>query len=181
MGVSLWRRARSSKLAVSAVSTAVVSVAGISCEIPRPPSKARSAPSTASHGCWSASRLRSVITILVTVGVLLGVPGCWLVRSQPSASNPAHPSLTSLSREFTADAGPAAGDCAMSPACPPSLAMAVLPPSATVLVALGIAVVLTAIGGSVAHRVAPARRGPHRGVVPHTGQDILTRFCLARR
>lgn len=180
MGVSCWRGARP-RLAVSAVSTAVASVTGLSGEIPRPPSKARSAPSTASLGCFSASRLRSVMSILLAAWVLLSVAGCWLVRSQPSEPTPAHASVTSLSREFAISAEPAAGDCAMSPACPQSLAMAVLPPSATVLVALEAAVVVTAIGGSVAHRAAPATRGPLCSVVALTGKDILTRFCLARR
>lgn len=127
-------------------------------------------------------RLRSFISIAVAVWVLVGVVDCWPARSEPFESNPTHAFFTSLSGEFAVNADHAAVDCAMSPACPQAFAMAVLPPPAAALVALAIAVVVTTIVGSVAHREAPGRRGPSRGVpVALTGRDVLTRFCQARR
>jgi lipoprotein LpqS len=126
--------------------------------------------------------LRSVIAIVVAVWVLVGVAGCWLVRSEPSESNPVHAFFTSLSSELAVNADHTAADCAMSPTCAQAFAMAVLPPSATVLVAPGAAVVVCTIVGSVAHGATPARRGPpHGALIALIGQDILTRLCLARR
>jgi hypothetical protein len=142
-----------------------------------PPAQSRGA--VASHG---PLRLRSAITIVVVVWVLVGVAGCCLVRSEPSESNPAHAFFTSLSGEFAVNADHAAADCAMSPACPQAYAIAMLPLPATALVALATAVVASTIVGSIAHCAPPARRGPPRGVLAAlTGRDVLTRFCLARR
>jgi len=134
------------------------------------------------HATYGPLRPRLVMTIMVAVWVLGGVAGCWITRSEPSESNPAQAIFTSLSDEFAVNADHATADCATSPGCPQASGMAVLAPSTTILVALGTALVVTTIVGSVAHRAAAARRGPpHGALVALTGQDVLTRFCLARR
>jgi hypothetical protein len=127
-------------------------------------------------------RLRSVMTIVVAVWVFVGVAGCcWLVQLEPSESTPAQAFSISLRDGFAVNADHVTADCAVCPACPQTFAMAVLPPSATALVALGTAMVVTIVG-SGAHGAVPARRGSPRGVlVALSGQDVLTRFCLARR
>lgn len=120
--------------------------------------------------------------ILLTVWVLVGVAGCWLVQSESSQSNSAHASYASLSAEFAVNADHSAADCTASPECPQAFAIAVLPLSATALVTLGSGVAVTTAVGSVTDGVSPGRRGPPRGVsVALSGRDILTRFCLARR
>jgi lipoprotein LpqS len=144
--------------------------------VDQPPAQSRGSVST-----YGPLQLRSVMTIMVAVWVLVGVAGCWIVRSEPSESNPAHAFSISLSGEFAVNADHARPDCAMS-ACPKAFAMAVLPPSVTALVALVAAIVVTTIVGSAAHCAAPTRQSPPRGVlIALTGQDVLTRFCLARR
>jgi lipoprotein LpqS len=132
---------------------------------------------------YGPRRLRSAIAIMVTVWMFVGVAGCcYLVRSEGSELSPAQAFSTSLTSEFALNADHASVDCAASPACPQAFAMAALPPSATALVALAIAVVVATVVGSVANRVAPTRRAPPSGVlVALTGQDVLTRLCLARR
>ncbi|ASQ89216.1 hypothetical protein CE197_13075 [Mycobacterium intracellulare subsp. chimaera] len=70
-----------------------------------------------------------------------------------------------------------------STGCHHAFTIAVLPaPWSAALVGLGVVVALVALRGSLPHRVAPIGRGPPRAAATFiTGQDLLTRFCLARR
>lgn len=127
-------------------------------------------------------RLRSVIVIAAAVWVLIGTAGCELVRSASPASDPPHALLTSLGGEFTVTMDNAGLDRSWSHACPKTFTKVVLPRPASALVALGVVVAGVAIAGSLAHLVLPAGRGPPRGLAAAlTGQDLLTRFSLARR
>jgi hypothetical protein len=127
-------------------------------------------------------RLRSVVAIVVVVWVIVGVAGCCQTRSEPTESTSAQALFTSPSSEFAVNADHATADCAVSQACPQAFAPAVLPPSATALIALMTAVVAAVVIGSVAHCAALVRRAPPRDVlVVLSGQDVLMRFCLARR
>jgi len=62
------------------------------------------------------------------------------------------------------------------------VATAVLPRSSTTLIQLGAAAAVVAITTMLASLVTPAGRGPPRALASVlVGQDISTRFCVARR
>jgi hypothetical protein len=66
--------------------------------------------------------------------------------------------------------------------CHDVFATAALPRPATTLVALGFMPAVVAIAAVLASFVLPAGRGPPKALPAGlTGQDLLTRFCLARR
>lgn len=126
-------------------------------------------------------QLRSVITIVVALWMLAGVADCCLIRSGPSVSHPAGLILTSPSGNLFTNADHTGTDCASSPTCLHTFAVAEPPLKATALVALG-SMVVTAIVASIARCAARIRRPvPGGSPVLPTGQDVLTRFCLARR
>lgn len=128
------------------------------------------------------ARLRTVTAVVAALWLLAGAASCFLVCPERSASNPAHAVLTSRDGEFAVHADHARVECGQSPACPQALATTLLPRSATALVALWTAVAMATVAGSLARWVAPTRRGPPGGLpLVLTGQDLLTRFCLARR
>lgn len=126
-------------------------------------------------------RLGSVITIVVALWMLAGVADCCLVRSGPSVSHPADLILASPSGELFTNADHAGTDCTSLPTCLHAFAAAEPPLKATALVALG-SMVVTAIVASIARRAAPTRpAAPGGSPVLLTGQDVLTRLCIARR
>ncbi|WP_241777298.1 hypothetical protein [Mycobacterium intracellulare] len=66
--------------------------------------------------------------------------------------------------------------------CSKVFATAPLSGPVTTLVALGLIVAVVFIAGSWIKLVAPVGRGPPRAVAPvFSGQELLTRFCIARR
>jgi lipoprotein LpqS len=127
-----------------------------------------------------ALQWRSVIAIVAVAWLLAGAAGWWLVHSQSPPPDPVHAVLTSASGEFAVNADHVPVDC-LSPACPRAIAAALLPQPTTVLVALGATAAVTAVADSLVHQLVPPTRGPPRGRAGAlTGQDLLTRLCLAR-
>lgn len=127
-------------------------------------------------------RLQSVIAIATVVWVLAIAAGCGLLRFESPGSDQARAFLTSLDSEFAVNADQARLDECSSFAYPTAFAATVPPRSATTLVALGAIVAVAAIVGSLNHLLVPARRGPPRALTTvFTSQDLLTRFCIARR
>lgn len=65
--------------------------------------------------------------------------------------------------------------------CHDVFATAALPRSATTVVELGVVTAVAAITVALTNLAMAPVRGPPRMLPPLTGQDLLTRFCLARR
>ncbi len=137
---------------------------------------------------WSVAvcnppRRRLVVATAAAVAVLAIAGHCGLLRSVPQ-SPPSQSSLTSLGGKLTAGAAQVHLVDGL-PNCKSSkvLVTAALPKSATTaLIALGAG--LAAIIGTalLVQLVVPAGRDPPRVLVSaRTGQDLLTRLCLARR
>lgn len=136
---------------------------------------------------WSAVRLprrRLVVAVAGVVAVLAIAGHCGLLRSVPQSSSSSKFLVTSLSGDLTAQAAqPHLVDGL--PVCKLAkvLVTAAVPKSAiTALIALGAGVAAIIGAALFAQLVVPAGRGPPRALVTaRTGQDLLTRLCLARR
>lgn len=125
----------------------------------------------------------AVVAMALTVWVLAMLSHFGSLRPGSVAPHSSPPSLTSLSDGFTASVdAPQLVDDSLT-ACHYAFSNAVLPKSSsTTLTALGVVVAVVAVAGWLAPRVVAAGRGPPCGPAAFlTGQDLLTRFCVARR
>lgn len=128
------------------------------------------------------SGLRLFIGLAAVVAVVAVVGYCWPDLSGPRASHTPHALLTSPGSEFTVNAEHAHFVDGSSTACHESVTTAALPRSGTASVARGVVVAVVAITGWLAQPPVVAGRGPPRALgTALTGQDLLTRFCRARR
>jgi lipoprotein LpqS len=126
--------------------------------------------------------LRLFIGVAAAVAVVAVVGHCEPNLSEPRASHTPHPLLSSLGGEFTVNAEHAHLVDGSSTACHESVPTAVLPRSATASVGLGAVMAVVAITGWQAQPAVLAGRGPPGALgTALTGQDLLRRFCLARR
>lgn len=138
---------------------------------------------------WSVAvcdsrRRRLVVAVAGAVAVLAIAGHCGLWRSVPQPPSASKFFVTSLGGEFTAHAAqPRLADGL--PVCKLAkvLVTAALPKSAmTALIALGAGVAAIIGTALLAQLVVPAGRGPPGALgTARTGQDLLTRLCLARR
>uniref|UniRef100_UPI000C1F03DB lipoprotein LpqS n=1 Tax=Klebsiella pneumoniae TaxID=573 RepID=UPI000C1F03DB len=96
--------------------------------------------------------------------------------------HPNHPLTTSVGSEFVINTDHGHLVENSMPPCPERLATAVLPRSATPVLLPDVVAAAPGMTAALTDPVAPAARGPPaaQGSV-RTGQDLLTRFCLARR
>ncbi|MEE3754845.1 MULTISPECIES: hypothetical protein [Mycobacterium] len=132
-------------------------------------------------------RLRVVVAIAAAVWLVLGALGCGLVHFAPLAFDPPHAFVTAPG----GGSGPGASDIQAQHAslyrglvakC--SKVFGAMPVSGpvTALVELGLAVAVVAVAGSRIKLVVPVGRAPPRAAaIAFNGQDLLTRFCIARR
>jgi hypothetical protein len=128
------------------------------------------------------SGLQLFIGVTAAVAVVAVVGYCGPNLSGPRASHTPHALLSSLGSEFTVNAEHAHLVDRSSTACHESLTTAVLPRSGTASVARGAIMAVVASTGWLAQPPAVAERGPPRALGSAlTGQDLLTRFCRARR
>lgn len=128
-------------------------------------------------------RWRSAIAVAAVAWVLTAVVHCGPARAESDTPKVPHPLLTSLGSAFAINVDhPQLVDAHAQCHHHEQFAAAALPRAATALVTLGVVVAVLAVEGSSAQPVVLAARGPPfaAGNV-FTGQDLLTRFCLARR
>lgn len=126
--------------------------------------------------------LRLFIGVAAAVAVVAVVGHCEPNLSEPRATHAPHPLLSSVGSEFTVNAEQAHLVDGSSMACRESVMTAVLPRPATASVGLGAVMAVVAITGWQPQPAVLAGRGPPDALVTAlTGQDRLTRFCLARR
>lgn len=129
-------------------------------------------------------RLRFAVVVAAAVAALAIVGHCVPVRAAASLSPPQQLPATSLPVAVHASADQpqlAQG----RPICKASKVFAIdaIPKaSVTALVVLGVGLAALAARGWLIQLVTPAGRSPPRTSVAFlSGQDLLTRFCLARR
>ena len=128
------------------------------------------------------SGLQLFIGVTAALAVVAVVGYCGPNLSGPRASHTLHALLSSLGSEFTVNAGHAHLVDGSSTVCHESVTTAVLPRSGTASVARGAVMAVVAITGWLAQPPVVAGRGPPRALgTAVTGQDLLTRFCRARR
>jgi len=128
------------------------------------------------------SGLQLFIGVAAAVAVVAVVGHCEPNLSEPRASHTAHALLSSLGSEFTVNAEHSHLVDGSSTACHESVTTAVLPRPGTASVARGAVMTVVASTGWLAQPPAVAERGPPRALgTALTGQDLLTRFCRARR
>jgi hypothetical protein len=126
--------------------------------------------------------LRLSIGVAAAVAVVAVVGHCEPNLSQPGVSHTPHPLLSSLGSEFTVNAEHAHLVDGSSTACHESVPTAVLPRSGTASVGHGAVMAVVAITGWQAQPAVLAGRDPPGALgTALTGQDLLRRFCLARR
>jgi hypothetical protein len=127
-------------------------------------------------------RLRLFIGVAAGVAVVAVVGHCEPNLSELRASHEPHPSLSSLGSEFAVNAEYSRLVDGSSVACHEAVTTAVLPRSATASVGHGSVMAVLAITGWQAQPAVLAGRGPPGALgAARTGQDLLRRFCLARR
>jgi hypothetical protein len=128
------------------------------------------------------SGLRLFIGVAAAVAVVAVVGHCGSNLSGPRASHTPHPLLSSLGSEFTVNAEHSHLVDVSSTACHEPVTTAVLPRPGTASVAHGAVMAVVAIRGWLAQPPVVAGRGPPRALGSAlSGQDLLTRFCRARR
>jgi hypothetical protein len=126
--------------------------------------------------------LRLFIGVAAAVVLVAVVGHCGSNLSGLRASDAPHASLSSLSGELTVNPEHANLVDGSSMACHEMVTTAVLPREGTASVALGAVMAAVATTGRLAQPREVADRGPPRALgTALTGQDLLTRFCLARR
>lgn len=127
--------------------------------------------------------MRSAIVAVVLAWVVAAVAAqCWLPQVHRHAAHPNHPLATSVGSEFAVDIGHAHLSDNSTPPCPEQFATAALPRSATPSFESAAVAAAAGITGVPAYLVVPSGRGPPAALVSaRTGQDLLTRLCLARR
>lgn len=93
-----------------------------------------------------------------------------------------HPLLSSLGREFAVNVDHAHLSTGSLSECHNEFPWEVTPQTTITLAALGVAVALIAITTALSGHVTPSGRDPpHVHPTAHSGQDLLTKICLARR
>ncbi|WP_082986654.1 hypothetical protein [Mycobacterium gordonae] len=123
---------------------------------------------------WTAA------VVVVLLALLFGHSA--MLHSETHAPHPPHALLSSLGGEASVNTNHAHLLNGASGHCHNEFAIAVLPRSSTTLVPFGVAAAVVAITTMLASLVAPAGRGPPRTLASVlAGQDISTRFCVARR
>jgi hypothetical protein len=128
------------------------------------------------------SELRLFIGVAAAVAVIAVVGYCGLNLSGPRPSHTPRALSSWLSSEFTVNAEHAHLVDGSPAACHGSVTTAVLPRSGTASVARGAVTAVVAVTGWLAQPPVVAGRGPPRALgTALTGQDLLTRFCRARR
>jgi hypothetical protein len=130
----------------------------------------------------AAAPRRPRLRLFIGVAAAVAVVACGPNLSEPRTSHTPHPLLSSLGSEFTVNAEHAHLVDGSSTACHESVPTAVLPRSGTASVAPGAVMAVVAIRGWLAQPAVLAGRGPPGALgTALTGQDLLRRFCLARR
>lgn len=126
--------------------------------------------------------LRWVLALAATAWLLSGVAGD-VHRLSLAAPDTAHSVISSTGAgAFAVNGDPAHLGGSVSPACPKLCATAVLPRWAPAWVALGLLVALGVVGGWCEQgKPQTGRSPPHGPIAALTGQDVLTRLCIARR
>lgn len=141
--------------------------------------------STSSRTGWAFGnqpRCRSSAAAVVVVLLVLLFGHSAMLHSETHAPHPPHALLSSLGGQVSVNTSHAHLLNGASAHCHNDFATAVLPRSSTTLVQLGVAAAVVAITTMLASLVASAGRGPPRTLASAlVGQDISTRFCVARR
>lgn len=124
----------------------------------------------------------AVVALALALVVVALAAQCWLRQFPRDTAHPDHPLATSIGNEFVINLDhPHVLDNA-TPLCPEQFAPAVLPRSASPAFSADIVAAAVGIAGSFSYPVLPAVRGPPAELnAACTGQDLLTRYCLARR
>jgi len=131
----------------------------------------------ASRRVWTRAAIAAVALAWVVAVV---AAQCWLPQVHRHVTHSAHPLVTSVGKEFAVNTNHA--HLTDNPSCPMQSATAALPRPVAETKAAAAVVPATAVGVVLACLIVPAGRGPPVALsfIP-TGQDLLTRFCLARR
>lgn len=131
------------------------------------------------HVVWMRS---AIVAVALGVTVAAVAAACWLPQLRRHVAHPNHPLTTSVGSEFVINTDHGHLVDNSMPPCPERLATAVLPRSATPVLLPDVVAAAPGMTAALTDPVAPAARGPPaaQGSV-RTGQDLLTRFCLARR
>lgn len=139
------------------------------------------------RGAGSSVRLRAFVAIAAAVWLVLGALGCGLVHFAPLAFDPPQTSVTSPdggtgTGGSSAQANHASLYRGLAAKCSKVFGAMPVPGPVTALVELGFAVAVVAVAGSRVKLVVPVGRAPPRAAaMVFSGQDLLTRFCIARR
>lgn len=128
---------------------------------------------------WTRSAFVAVVLCWALAAV---VAQCWAPQLREHAGHSHYPRSASAGSGLAVSGNHAhLVDNSKSP-CPAQAAIAVLPRVGTAPSDLAALPAATDPVGAQAYLAVPAGRGPPSGrKSPDTGQDLLTRFCLARR
>lgn len=123
--------------------------------------------------------LRSAIAIVAAIWLLGGAAEhAWHAAT---SLDQAHGAVASASGPLAVNADHAQCESGLSPSCPGSVAVVDLPRWDIGFLVLGLSAAAVVLVCCL-DRMRQTKRGPPRGSpMPITGQDLLTRFCLARR
>ncbi|MCV7339873.1 hypothetical protein [Mycobacterium haemophilum] len=128
---------------------------------------------------WTRSSLGAVSLIWVLV---ISGAQCGFLQPQPHAGHLKHPLAMSLGGEFAINVNHAHLSDNSKFECPDQFVTAVPPRSTTPSIVSVVVLAVASIAAALTNLVVPGGRGPPVALAcVRTGQDLLTRFCLARR
>ncbi|WP_036365270.1 putative copper homeostasis (lipo)protein LpqS [Mycobacterium asiaticum] len=127
-----------------------------------------------------STRMAVLAVLAWLVAVVVGQ--CWLPHLQQHAPHTPHPLAAVVGGEFTVNADHAHFSDNSTPPCPLDMAAVALSRSDATIFAPASVVPAAGIVVAHAHPAESTGRAPPRAVdCPTCGQDLLTRYCLARR
>lgn len=131
---------------------------------------------------WPRTATVTVVAIVLALGLAAVVAQCWLPQVHRHAAQPQHPVSTMVGGEFVVKGHHAHLSDNSTPPCPGQSAIAEVPRvTQPAIDSAAVAAIAEPVGAWTYLVVSPVRGPPPWQRSAITGQDLLTRYCLARR
>ena len=126
------------------------------------------------------SRRFAIVAVVAAWSIVTLLAQCWSPQHRHHTAHPVHPLAAVVGAEFVVNTNHAHFSDNSTPPCPLDFATAPAPRSESTAFAADVASSTPVATAAHADRHMLAGRGPPSGL-PRSGQDLLIRYCLARR